>query len=249
MVSNILNLCLLWGTIQFQNISYGIEPVEAVPGFVHVVYESTNENIEIPVLQDESYNWYNESQLESRSNAKYPKGLSLESYSVIVAQLLSIGMGLTYDSTDTCHCTGEVCLMTPKAIYFGGMKDFSTCSLDEFKYLSTGRDLGCLQDWPMERSFRRRPRRICGNGILEGNEQCDCGTLKNCTHRACCDPMSCRLKKNAICGSGECCKQDCTVCNNYHHCHCDKGFNPPNCEKMSGQFGSIDDGHSYPVQG
>lgn len=44
--------------------------MEAVPGFVHVVYESTNENIEIPVLQDESYNWYNESQLESRSNAK-----------------------------------------------------------------------------------------------------------------------------------------------------------------------------------
>ncbi|CAH6787152.1 Adam5 [Phodopus roborovskii] len=334
-----LSICSgLRGTIQFQNVSYGIEPVDAMSGFVHVVYESTNEVSEIPVLDDnESYNWYNESQLKYKSNAKkttfvklppryiemnivvdkqlfdymgsdtkimiqkviqiislvntmfsklkltviihsieiwskenrisfsedpknlliaflnwkqdqksqlvsyllafekypasigalypgelcradydgavalYPKGLSLESYSVIVAQLLSISMGLTYDNTDTCHCTGDVCLMTPKAIFFGGMKDFSTCSLDEFKYLSTGRDFGCLQDWPMERKPRRRPRRICGNGVLEGNEQCDCGTLKNCTHKACCDPMSCRLKPKAICGSGECCKQDCTI--------------------------------------
>ncbi|XP_040587889.1 disintegrin and metalloproteinase domain-containing protein 5 isoform X2 [Mesocricetus auratus] len=371
-----LGICSgLRGTIQFQNISYGIEPVEAMSGFVHVVYESTNENTEIPVFEDnESYNWYNESQLELRSNAKktafvnlspryiemnlvvdkqlfdymgsdtkiviqkviqiislvntmffklkltvmihsieiwskenrisfpedpknlliaflnwkqnklqhvsyllafkkypasigalypgnlcradfdgavalYPNGLSLESYSVIVAQLLSIGMGLTYDNTDTCHCTGDVCLMTPKAIYFEGMKDFSTCSLDEFKYLSTGRDLGCLQDWPVERKPRRRPRRICGNGVLEGNEQCDCGTLKNCTHRACCDPMSCRLKPKAICGSGECCKQDCTIkpvntlcrkpvdeCDFEEYCNGKHSYCVPNTYSRDGQY-------------
>ncbi|KAK7822999.1 hypothetical protein U0070_025816, partial [Myodes glareolus] len=326
------------GTIQFQNVSYGIEPVETISGFMHVIYEITNDNTEIPVLEeDQSYYWYNGSQFQFGSNVKktslvklsprylkmdivvdkklfdymgsdiktviqkvthviglvnamfskleltviihsieiwskgnrismpaspkslliaflnwkrdheqkhvsyllafdehpasigalypgelcradfdvavalYPKGLSLESYSVIVAQLLSLGMGLTYDNTDTCHCTGDVCLMTPKAIYFGGMKSFSTCSLDDFKQLLMGKDLGCLQDWPMERKAKRRPRRICGNGVLEGKEQCDCGTLKNCTHRACCDPMSCRLKPKAICGSGECCKQDCTL--------------------------------------
>nr|XP_048312584.1 disintegrin and metalloproteinase domain-containing protein 5-like isoform X2 [Myodes glareolus] len=334
-----LSICSgLRGTIQFQNVSYGIEPVETISGFMHVIYEITNDNTEIPVLEeDQSYYWYNGSQFQFGSNVKktslvklsprylkmdivvdkklfdymgsdiktvtqkvthviglvnamfskleltviihsieiwskgnrismpaspkslliaflnwkrdheqkhvsyllafdehpasigalypgelcradfdvavalYPKGLSLESYSVIVAQLLSLGMGLTYDNTDTCHCTGDVCLMTPKAIYFGGMKSFSTCSLDDFKQLLMGKDLGCLQDWPMERKAKRRPRRICGNGVLEGKEQCDCGTLKNCTHRACCDPMSCRLKPKAICGSGECCKQDCTL--------------------------------------
>ncbi|CAO2611693.1 Disintegrin and metalloproteinase domain-containing protein 5 [Lemmus lemmus] len=325
-----LSICSgLRGTIQFQNVSYGIEPVEIISGFVHVIYDITNDITEIPVLEeDQSYYWYNDSQFQFGRNVKktslvklspryfemdivvdkklfdymgsdtktviqkvihviglvntmfskleltviinsieiwskenristpaspkslliaflnwkrdhkqkhvsyllafdehpasigalypgelcradfdvavalYSKGLSLESYSVIVAQLLSLGMGLTYDNTGTCHCTGDVCLMTPKAIYFGGMKSFSTCSLDDFKQLSMGKDLGCLQDWPMERKTRRRPRRICGNGVLEG---------KNCTHPACCDPMSCRLKPNAICGSGECCKQDCTI--------------------------------------
>ncbi|XP_071076245.1 putative disintegrin and metalloproteinase domain-containing protein 5 [Desmodus rotundus] len=33
------------------------------------------------------------------------------------------------------------------------------------------------------------------------------------------------------------------ICNNFDHCHCDKGFAPPNCTEMRGQFGSLDDGH------
>ncbi|XP_028624124.1 disintegrin and metalloproteinase domain-containing protein 5-like isoform X2 [Grammomys surdaster] len=335
-----LSVCSgLSGTIQLEDVSYGIEPVETLSGFVHVIYENTNEQVKIPDLgENQTYRWSDDVDLQIRSNLKraefttlrprfikmdlivdkklfdymgsdtkvvlqkviqvigfintmlsklkltvvinsieiwskenrinfsevpdkllvqflhwkrkhrpenityllafeehpastgalypgdlckfdfnaavalYPKGLSLESYSVIVLQLLSISMGLTYD-TDNCYCTGDVCLMTPKAIYSGGMKDFSTCSLDDFKYLSTRQDLGCLRDFPLERNRppQRKPRRICGNGLLELNEQCDCGTLKNCTHKKCCDPMSCRLKPNATCGSGECCAQNCKV--------------------------------------
>ncbi|XP_052608804.1 disintegrin and metalloproteinase domain-containing protein 5-like [Peromyscus californicus insignis] len=333
-----LSVCSgLRGTIQFPNSSYGIEPVEAMSGFVHVIYEITNEDPGIPVLEEnEKDNWYKVSEFQFGSNVKettfiklspqyievdvvvdkklfdymgsdakivtqkviqviglvntmfskfkltvlinsieiwskeniislpkrtsdlfiaflnwkrnhkphisylfvfeeqpasigalspgevcrgdydaavalYPKDLSLESYSVIVTQLLSLGMGLTYDNTDTCHCMGDVCLMTSKAIYSRGVKDFSTCSLDEFKSLSMSKNLGCLRDWPMERRARRKPRRICGNGIIEGQEQCDCGTSQNCTHRACCDPLICRLKPGAVCGSGGCCTQNCKI--------------------------------------
>ncbi|XP_055449328.1 disintegrin and metalloproteinase domain-containing protein 5-like [Psammomys obesus] len=332
-----LSICSgLRGTIQFQNVSYGIEPVEAMSGFVHVIYENTNKGTPF-LAENQTYGWYNKSKDHFQINLKktesiklyprviemdivvdkklfdylgsdtkvviqkipqvfglvntmlsklkvsvliqsieiwskenripprvapqnilieflfwkinkksqhisyllafeehpasigalypghlctpehdvavalYPKGLSLESYSVIVTQLLSLGMGLSYDNPDTCHCTGDVCLMMPKAIYSEGMKDFSPCSLDDFKYLLSSKDLSCLKDVPMERAVKKRPRRICGNGIVEGSEQCDCGTLKNCTHKGCCDPMSCRLKPNAICGSGECCRQDCTL--------------------------------------
>ncbi|KAL1763947.1 disintegrin and metalloproteinase domain-containing protein 5 isoform X1, partial [Sigmodon hispidus] len=33
------------------------------------------------------------------------------------------------------------------------------------------------------------------------------------------------------------------ICNNFNHCHCDKGYYPPFCDEMEGEFGSIDDGH------
>nr|BAC26490.1 unnamed protein product [Mus musculus] len=371
-----LTVCTgLRGIIQFENVSYAIEPVETLSGFVHVIYENTNKHAVIPDLgKNQSYSWFDESDYQFRSNMKksgftvlrqrfimmdiivdkklfdymgsdtevvlqkviqiigfvntmlsklkltvlinsieiwskenrirlskavddllvqfsiwkheyrsqhvayllafeehpastgalypgnlckleynaavalYPKGLSLESFSVIVLQLLSIGMGLTYD-TENCHCTGEVCLMTPKAIYSGGVKDFSTCTLDDFKYLSTRQDLRCLQDLPLERKPARRPRRICGNGILEMNEQCDCGTLKNCTHRKCCDPMSCRLKNKATCGSGECCSQDCTVkmndvvcrksvdeCDFVEYCNGKDPYCVPNTYARNGQY-------------
>ncbi|XP_052018833.1 disintegrin and metalloproteinase domain-containing protein 5-like [Apodemus sylvaticus] len=373
----------LRGTIQFENVSYGIEPVETLSGFVHVIYKNTNEHAQIPDLgKNQTYGWMDDLDYQFRSNVKktgfillrpqfikmdivvdkklfdymgsdtkvvlqkviqiigfvntmlsklkltvvinsieiwskenrinfpeapdnllvqfllwknkyrsqhiayllafeehpastgalypgnlckleynsavalYPKGLSLESFSVIVLQLLSIGMGLTYD-TDNCHCTGDVCLMTPKAIYSGGMKDFSTCSLDDFKYLSTRQDLGCLQDLPLEkRKKTRRPRRICGNGIMEMNEQCDCGTLKNCTHRKCCDPMSCRLKPKAICGSGECCSQDCVLkpvdalcrpavdeCDFVEYCNGKDSYCVPNTYSRNGQ--SCDAGQAF----
>ncbi|XP_030794014.1 disintegrin and metalloproteinase domain-containing protein 5 [Rhinopithecus roxellana] len=140
--------------------------------------------------------------------ALYTEGLSLESYTVIIVQLLGLNLGLTYDKTDTCHCSGDVCTMTPKAVYSGGVKDFSICSLDDFKYISSHNGLTCLQtNLPEMPTYTQR--RICGNGLLEGGEECDCGNNNNCTHKLCCEPLTCRLKGNALCGSGDCCSKDC----------------------------------------
>uniref|UniRef100_A0A2K6PD55 Disintegrin and metalloproteinase domain-containing protein 5 n=1 Tax=Rhinopithecus roxellana TaxID=61622 RepID=A0A2K6PD55_RHIRO len=37
------------------------------------------------------------------------------------------------------------------------------------------------------------------------------------------------------------------VCNNFNHCHCEKGYNPPYCQPKKEAFGSIDDGHLVPT--
>ncbi|XP_021563864.1 disintegrin and metalloproteinase domain-containing protein 5-like, partial [Carlito syrichta] len=329
----------LRGTVQLENISYGIEPLEAVSGFVHMIYEEKNDNTNIPLLgENDTYAWLSSqyqvrkrsgrteftklvprylkmhivvdkdlfdymgsdtktvtqkiiqliglvnamltqlkltiviSSIEIWSNenkisttghpdgilnqfskwkqnsdfkihdfayllafrkhptfigatfpgqacdenyvagvALYTEGLSLESYSVIIVQLLGLNLGLIYDNTDICHCSGDVCIMTPKAVYSGGVKDFSICSLDDFKYLASNGGLKCLQSNIVNTPVYKQLRRICGNGVLESPEECDCGTKKNCTHVKCCDPSKCKLKGGFACGSGECCTQDCKL--------------------------------------
>ncbi|XP_074187601.1 disintegrin and metalloproteinase domain-containing protein 5 [Rhinolophus sinicus] len=95
-------------------------------------------------------------------------------------------------------------------MHSGGVKDFSICSLDEFKYFASDSGLYCLHDTLPDMPVYKQ-QKICGNGKLEPGEQCDCGTLKNCTHKRCCDPRTCRFKGEKVCGSGECCTQRCTL--------------------------------------
>ncbi|XP_055927668.1 disintegrin and metalloproteinase domain-containing protein 10-like [Argiope bruennichi] len=62
---------------------------------------------------------------------------------------------------------------------------------------------------------------ICGNGVVEKNEQCDCGWEEDC-EESCCFPMRtnpprdeppCMLRPNVICSpsQGPCCSQDCSL--------------------------------------
>lgn len=48
---------------------------------------------------------------------------------------------------------------------------------------------------------------VCGNGLREDGEGCDCGTPEECTNN-CCDPMTCQLVVGADCADGLCCDLD-----------------------------------------
>ncbi|KFO36439.1 Disintegrin and metalloproteinase domain-containing protein 5 [Fukomys damarensis] len=333
----------LRGVMQFKNISYGIEPLEAMSGFMHMIYEESNNDTHVPLFgENDTYAWLNTAKSKVRSGlhkteftklfpryiemyiivdknlfvymgsdvktvtlkvirligfvntmltqlkltvvistielwsntnkfattghpddvlfrflqwkhqhadpkphyisyllafekhptrigatfpgymcgnkydagvALYPVGLSLESYAVIIVQLLGLNVGLVYDNTDTCHCLGDICTMTPKAAYSGVLTHFSTCSLDSFKSLASRSGLDCLKNNPHDKPVYKQSsrKRICGNSVREEGEECDCGTKLNCTHTKCCDPTSCRKKGSVVCGSGECCTTDCQL--------------------------------------
>ncbi|XP_022259731.1 A disintegrin and metallopeptidase domain 3-like isoform X3 [Canis lupus baileyi] len=138
--------------------------------------------------------------------ALYPQMITLDAFSVVMAQLLGINLGLTYDDIYNCYCPGSTCIMNSEAIRSHGVKYFSSCSMDDFKHMVSQPEIQCLQNQKVsEVVYQGRSAAACGNGILEPPEQCDCGLEGECSHRKCCNPVDCTLIGFAECGSGPCC--------------------------------------------
>ncbi|XP_054853210.1 disintegrin and metalloproteinase domain-containing protein 2-like [Eublepharis macularius] len=112
----------------------------------------------------------------SAAVAVYKKGYTLENFSVIVAQLLGISLGMYFDKSRGCYCPGSACLMHTRAVEASGVKAFSSCSVKDFQsFLAHGQGQ-CLLNKPRLDVLFKAP--TCGNGIVEDGEQCDCGTDK-----------------------------------------------------------------------
>ncbi|NWI86478.1 ADA32 protein, partial [Pitta sordida] len=137
--------------------------------------------------------------------ALYHGNVTLESFSVLLAQVLGRSLGMSPDGSRACSCSGRVCLMSPEALHSSGAKTFSNCSVRDFEaFLKQGRGT-CLFKRP--RLTRRSPRgsAVCGNGVVERGEQCDCGTAEECLKDRCCT-KTCRFKPGVKCSSGLCCR-------------------------------------------
>ncbi|XP_049721460.1 disintegrin and metalloproteinase domain-containing protein 2-like [Elephas maximus indicus] len=137
--------------------------------------------------------------------ALHPKTISLESLAVIIVQLLSLSMGIPYDDSSRCQCSGAVCIMSPEAILTSGMKIFSNCSMEDFARFMSEPKSQCLQNQPhLGPSYKVA---VCGNGEVEQGEQCDCGSAEDCAAQSapCCSSGTCTLTPGSQCAHGECC--------------------------------------------
>ncbi|XP_060106579.1 disintegrin and metalloproteinase domain-containing protein 2-like [Heteronotia binoei] len=141
----------------------------------------------------------------SAAVAVYKNGYTLENFSVIVAQLLGISLGMYFDQSRNCHCPGSTCLMHTRAVQASGVKAFSSCSVKDFQsFLAQGQGQ-CLLNKPRLDLQYRAPS--CGNGIVEEGEQCDCGSNQIKDRGTLCrgtpDP-DCDLKEYCNGSSAEC---------------------------------------------
>ncbi|XP_021025682.1 disintegrin and metalloproteinase domain-containing protein 24 [Mus caroli] len=120
----------------------------------------------------------------------------------IVAHEIGHNLGMPHDGR-LCTCGEEPCLMSATMDSSGKL---SNCSYE------------VLWAHMIKKScIHREPRpsdifqvKVCGNGIVEEGEQCDCGTSENCRRNRCCMP-SCILRSRAKCDTGLCCNHKCQI--------------------------------------
>ncbi|KAJ3309304.1 hypothetical protein HDV04_006246 [Boothiomyces sp. JEL0838] len=66
-----------------------------------------------------------------------------------------------------------------------------------------GHNFGAIHDYPSQVS-KLIQQGICGNGVREGNEQCDCGTPDQCKDK-CCSASTCTFASGAVCSAADNC--------------------------------------------
>ncbi|WYZ35561.1 hypothetical protein EsH8_X_000208 [Colletotrichum jinshuiense] len=138
-------------------------------------------------------------------------------------------------STSTCDAGGQY-LMNPST--GRDISDFSACSIGTI-CTGIGRnaiDTSCFvsaEDAPDINESE------CGNGIVEGSEECDCGGVENCPADSCCNPTTCQLRENAACDPTNdlCCTDSCRIASSGFVCRNSTGTCDPQetCNGSSAQ--------------
>ncbi|KAK2544388.1 disintegrin and metalloproteinase domain-containing protein 32-like protein [Columba livia] len=113
--------------------------------------------------------------------------VTLESFSILLAQMLGRSLGIGYDRSPACRCPAPVCVMSPQALHSSGAKAFSSCSVADFaQFLRHNRDCPFIRQVLPQLSYRGAT--VCGNGVVDPGEQCDCGTAELKRQNAPCRP-------------------------------------------------------------
>uniref|UniRef100_A0A8D0SJK8 Disintegrin and metalloproteinase domain-containing protein 1a-like n=2 Tax=Sus scrofa TaxID=9823 RepID=A0A8D0SJK8_PIG len=123
-------------------------------------------------------------------------------FAALMVHQLGHNLGMQHDHS-ACVCKdAHFCLMLENITKESG---FSNCSFDFFHQFLWEHKGACLFNKPGHKRRLRRNGR-CGNGVVEDDEQCDCGS--DCDIHPCCD-QTCRLKENALCNPSPCCNVSC----------------------------------------
>ncbi|XP_030846360.1 disintegrin and metalloproteinase domain-containing protein 23-like [Strongylocentrotus purpuratus] len=120
----------------------------------------------------------------------------------LISRRIATSLGLL-EETDACQCENHSCLMNVST--FSGNPGFSDCSDQTFQAAYNRGKFWCLDTPPRNIELIEAP--LCGNGIVETGEECDCGNDTACL--SCC--QACVLIEGAECAGGRCCNRQCKL--------------------------------------
>ncbi|KAF7242134.1 Disintegrin and metalloproteinase domain-containing protein 9 [Varanus komodoensis] len=153
----------------------------------------------------------------------------METFSVILAQLLGLALGMEYDDGKNCACPGPVCVMNTAAVHSSGVKAFSSCSIEDFQNFIKFKTPNCLSNRPnLKLYYKKKTAKgssFCGNGVVEPGEKCDCGSAEFKPRNVVCRPAvdgACDLPEYCN-GSAASCPADVHVQNGFQ-CASNTGF-------------------------
>ncbi|KAM4039379.1 zinc metalloproteinase-disintegrin-like MTP4 isoform 2-T2 [Anomaloglossus baeobatrachus] len=118
-----------------------------------------------------------------------------------LAHEMGHNLGMPHDDGSGCYCEASSCIMAASLSY-NTPRTFSSCSRQEYQKFILDHMPVCMKDQPSKDEILSTP--VCGNKFRENGEDCDCGTVEECTDK-CCDAATCKLKERAQCAEGECC--------------------------------------------
>uniref|UniRef100_A0A665V3K6 Zinc metalloproteinase-disintegrin-like batroxstatin-3 n=1 Tax=Echeneis naucrates TaxID=173247 RepID=A0A665V3K6_ECHNA len=118
-----------------------------------------------------------------------------------LAHEMGHNLGMDHDDSSACACSGDSCIMAA-ALSWNVPRTFSSCSSTNYDRYQSQRSPSCLLDKPDAKTLVSRS--VCGNGFMEIGEQCDCGSVEECTN-PCCNATTCTLSLGSQCAEGLCC--------------------------------------------
>ncbi|XP_036884722.1 disintegrin and metalloproteinase domain-containing protein 28 isoform X1 [Sturnira hondurensis] len=118
-----------------------------------------------------------------------------------MAHEMGHNFGMFHDSY-LCQCPEKICVMEG-ALSIDIPTDFSSCSRVSFAQFFEDKLSECLLNAPLPLDIISTA--LCGNQLVEEEEDCDCGTSEECTN-ICCNAEMCKVKAGWMCASGECCE-------------------------------------------
>ena len=129
-------------------------------------------------------------------------GKSILHVALYVCFLLGRSIGLYYDS-DNCVCQRRTtCVMN---VYRSLTDAFSNCSYMHLTRVLLASDSSdCMYDQRLVYYNKSMTYERCGNREVENEEQCDCGSFKECYNNPCCDTL-CSWTAKSNCDAERCC--------------------------------------------